>query len=277
MKRKRTSQSKGMLFTGGLLVGLTFLFLVPRDTAGRLQLAYARAFHWPLALGGGVVRVSRTTTQNRNVSPKEHEEVLNAYRRARNSAANLEAQLQEAQQQLARLTNLKTHLGLGHLQTIPAKIITHVQDEMTIDQGRDSGVAVGQYVLSLTNTRLNDHCVIGVVSAVHNKGAKVRLLTDPDSRLAVHLAGLDAPKWLEGRGEGTARIPLVPFSDTIGPGDVVYADPKQGALGVPVIVAEIVQCKRDADNPLVLDITVRPACDLAALRDVVVVKPRAAP
>ncbi len=48
---------------------------------------------------------------------------------------------------------------------------------MTISQGKESGVAVGQYVLSLT-----DQCVIGVVSAVSAKDATVRLFTEPGLR-----------------------------------------------------------------------------------------------
>ena len=77
MKNQRAGRSKGTLFAWGLLLGLTFLFLVPREAAGRLQMTYARVFHWPLALGSGVVRV-QATTHVRNVSPSEHEEVLKA-------------------------------------------------------------------------------------------------------------------------------------------------------------------------------------------------------
>ena len=47
------------------------------------------------------------------------------------------------------------------MQPVPAKVITQVQDELTINQGQESGVAVGQYVMSLTDARLDDQCVIG--------------------------------------------------------------------------------------------------------------------
>jgi cell shape-determining protein MreC len=243
-----------------------------------LQLTYAHVFHWPLTLGRSVALVSQqTTTPPRNVSPQDYEELLKAYRGARNQSANLQAELQETSKQLALLTKLQAKPGLSHMQMIPAKITMLVQDELTIGQGRDSGVAIGQYVLSLTEAGPdNDNqCVIGVVSAVDAKGAKVKLITDPKSHLLVRIGKLSMV--MEGRGDGTAKIRLVPTSHAIRAGDLVYAQAKPGALGAPMIVAEVAQCKRDAETPHVWDITVRPACDLAALTDVVVLKPLSAP
>jgi cell shape-determining protein MreC len=265
-----------MLFAWGMLAGLIFLFLIPRDAAGRLQITYARVFRWPLAIGSGVVRV-QTTSQVRNVSPQEHEELLKAYRQLRNGSANLQTQLEAALEQIERLTKLRAKPGLEHMQPIPAKVITQIQDELTISQGKESGVAVGQYVMSLTSTRLNDQCVIGVISAVYTQGARVKLITDPTSRMPVSIAGLNVRTLMEGRGDGTARIPLVPSSYAIRRGNVVYADKKQGLLDVPWIVAEVEQCKKDPDNPLVWNITARPVCDFAALSDVVVMKPASVP
>jgi cell shape-determining protein MreC len=276
MAKKQANRSKGMLFACGMLAGLTFLFLVPRHASGRLQLAYARAFRWPLAMTSGMVRV-HTTAQVRTVSPQEHEKLLEENQQLRKGSANLQAQLQQAARQIERLTKLKAKPGLEHMQTIPAKVHTQIQDELMISQGQDSGVAVGQYVLSLTDARLDDQCVVGVVSAVYAKGARVRLITHPDSHLQVTIAGLNVSKFLDGRGDGTARISLVPTSHTIRAGDVVYAQEKRGALDVPVITAEVVQCRPDKDNPLMWDLTVRPVCELATLRDVVVLKPASAP
>ncbi len=277
MTRKRANRSKGTLFACGMLLGVIFLFLVPRDATGRLQLAYAHVFRWPLTLGGGVVRVSKITAERQFVSPREYEDLLRANQQLRNGSANLQKQLEEANKQLALLTKLQAKPGLSHMQTIPAKITMLVQDELTIGQGRDSGVAVGQYVLSLTEARLDEQCVIGVVSAVDAKGAKVKLITDPTSRLPVRLGNLNVPMVLEGRGDGTAKIRLVPTNHAIRAGDVVYAQAKPGALDAPMIVAEVAQCKKDKDNPHVWDITVRPVCDLGALTDVVVLKPLSAP
>ena len=276
MTRKWAGTSKGMLFACGLSVGLTFLFLVPREAAGRLQLAYAHVFRWPLAMGRGVMR-AQAITPTRSISPQDYEELLRACQQLRHRSDNLQAQLQEANRQIELLTKLKAEPGLEHMQPIPAKVYAQVQDEMTINQGRESGVAVGQYVLSFTEARLDEQCVIGVVSAVSAKGAKVRLITDRDSDIPVSIAGLSAPKVMKGRGDGAAKIPYVPYDHAIHAGDVVYAQAKRGLLDVAVIVAEVAQCKRDADQPTMWDITARPVCDLTALSDVVVMKPASAP
>jgi cell shape-determining protein MreC len=258
------------------LVGLIFLFVVPREAAGRLQLAYAHVFRWPLSMGRGVVR-AQATTPTRNISPQEYEDLLQACQQLRIKSDNLQTQLQDANRQIELLTKLKAKPGLEHMQTIPAKVYTQVQDEMTISEGRESGVAVGQYVLSLTEARLDEQCVIGVVSAVSAKGAKVRLFSNRDSRIPVRIAGLNVSKVMEGRGDGAAKIPLVSCDHAIHVGEAVYAQAKRGLLDVPVIVAEVAQCKKDADYPNVWDITARPVCDFTTLSDVVVLKPASAP
>jgi cell shape-determining protein MreC len=275
--KKWANEPRLLLFAGGMLLGLTFLLLVPREAAGRLQLLYAQVFRWPLTLGGGVVVISQTTAQRRYVSPQEHEKLRRDYQQLRNGYANLQMQLQDTNRRLGLLTKLRAQPGLSHLEPIPAVIIMQVQEELTIGAGRDLGVAVGQYVLSLTDARPNEQCVIGVVCAVDAKGARVRLLTDSASRQAVYLAGLDAPRVMEGQGNGTAKIPFVPCTHEIHAGDPVYAEAQRGRLDVPIIAGEVAQCARDADNPLVWDITVRPACDLATLTDVAVMRPASVP
>jgi cell shape-determining protein MreC len=278
MTHKWASLSKGMLFGWGILFGLIFLFLVPRDAAGRLQLVYAQVFRWPLSVGTGVVRISQTTPLVQNVSPKQYEDLLKASQQLRNSSANLQAQLQEAQSQIERLTRLRAKPGLEHMQPIPAKVITHVQNELTISQGQESGVAVGQCVLSFTDARLNDQCVVGTVASVSSGGAKVKLITHSSSKLPAGIDKLTGEKFiLEGRGNGLARIPLVPTSHALHPGDAIYAQKRPGFLDVPVIMAEIAEFRRDPDNPTLWDITVQPVCDLAALDEVVVMKPVSVP
>lgn len=262
-----------MLFVWGMLVGLIFLFLVPRDATGRLQHSYARVFRWPLAAGSGLTRVARTTAQEQTVSPHAYKELFQANQEFRNACANLHKQLQEAHSQIEMLTKLRTRAGLEHMQPVPAKIVMQGKDELTIDRGQDSGVAVGQCVMSLTDTRLDDQCVIGTVSRVYADGAKVKLLTDPKCGIPVSVGKLNVRMVMEGRGDGTARIPLVPCATTIQTGDIVYAQRQQGFLDVPIITGEIAECRRDLHNPLVWDIRVRPVCDLATLSDVVVMKP----
>jgi cell shape-determining protein MreC len=265
-----------MLFAWGMLVGLTFLFVVPRNTTGRLQDAYARVFRWPLAAGNGLTRVALlTTAQQRTVSPQKYEELSQAYQRVNHGFANVQAQLQEANKRVELLTKLRAQPGLEHMQPIPAGIVTLGKDELTINRGQESGVAVGQCVLSLTDSRLDHQCVIGIVSAVYSNGARIKLITDSKCPISVTLGKLSGHKWMEGRGDGTARIRLVP--SVVQVGEMVYAERRPGFLEAPVVVAQVTQCKRGQDNPQVWDITVQPVCDFTELQDVVVLKPASAP
>jgi cell shape-determining protein MreC len=261
-----------MLFVWGMLVGLIFLFLVPRDAAGRLQNTYARVFRWPLAAGSGLTRIAKTTAQEQTVSPREYNELFQAYQQFRNASANLQKQLQDAQSQIVMLTKLRARPGLEHMQPVPAKVITQGKDELTIDRGQDSGVAVGQCVMSLTDTRLDDQCVVGIVSRVYSDGAKVKLITDRKCAIPATIGKLDLKMVMEGRGDGTAQIPLLLCKYPVQTGDIVYAQKQPGFLDAPIIAAEVAECRKDPDKPLVWDIRVRPVCDLTTLSDVVVMK-----
>ena len=75
------------------------------------------------------------------------------------------------------------------------------------------------------------------VAGVYAKGAKVRLITDPKCGISVSIGKLNVPKVMEGRGNGTARIPLVDRKYAIQTGDVVYARPDRG-VGVRIVDVE---------------------------------------
>ncbi len=67
------------------------------------------------------------------------------------------------------------------------------------------------------------------------------------------IAGLSVPRVMKGRGDGVAKIArLVSRDHAIQVGAAVYAQAKRGLLDVPVIVAEVAQCKPDVDYPKVL-------------------------
>ncbi len=258
-----------MLFTWGMLAGLIFLFLVPKDLAGQLQLAYARAFRWPLAAGRGLTLASRTATPPvQDVSRKDHKALLTAYGQTRNELANLQAQLQEAHRTIEQLTKLRGRPGWESVPLRPAAIIApadQAQNELIINRGQQDDVAVGQFVLSP-----DDHGIIGTISDVSPKGAKVRLITDPASKIAVSIADLHVSGLMEGRGNNTARIPLISTKHKVQKGDPVYAR-KQPGLDIRIITARVTECKPDADSPLLWDIKVQPVCDVANLSEIAVV------
>jgi len=257
-----------MLFTWGMLAGLIFLF-APKGLTGRLQLTYAQVFRWPLTVGRGLTVVSRAAPQVQNISRKDYEELLQAHRRLQNDFANLQAQLQEAHGKIEQLAKLRMKSEWENMQFLPADVVAvadQAQNELLISRGQDDKVAVGQYVMGLS-----DHSIIGTISEVSARGSKVRLITDPASRMAVTIADPNVRGIMEGRGNGAARIPLIPAEHKIRIGDHVYAQKKAGLLDIPVITAQVARYRRDPDNPLLWDITVQPVCNVSSLSEVAVV------
>jgi len=269
-----------MMLTYFVLGGLIFLFSPPRLT-GRLQLAYARLFSWPLSVGRQVTVASRTAPAIDRGRPADYTSAIDAHRqlqdrlarleaqhrKLRNHLANREAQLEQAQRKIDELARLRNVPEWGRMSFQQAGIIAvsgQTQSELMIDRGQDDGLAVGQYVLG-------DLSMIGVVSAVSTQTARIKLITDPTSRIPVRIEQLDARGVMEGRGSGTAEISQVPARQQARPGDRVYALNTPGFPSVPIVAAEVVDSRRDPDSPMLWSIRVRPVCDLANLTNVAVI------
>lgn len=271
MRRKRANASRGVLFTWGMLAGLAFLFAIPQGTSDRLQLTYARVFRWPLAAGHGLTLAARSTALPRDVADEKPSQEI------QNIIANLQAQLREAQRQNEVLANLRGKLGGENTPILLAPVIVPAdqeRNELIIGRGKEHGLAVGQFVMSPASQGAVDQSVsvVGTISSVEAKTAKVKLITAPgEPRIAVGIGNLNIRPLMEGRGGNTARIPQVETKHKdIRKGDPVYAQKAPG-LDVPIIAARVTRCEQDRDEPWFWDITVEPVCDLAGLREVAVV------
>jgi hypothetical protein len=76
---------------------------------------------------------------------------------------------------------------------------------------------------------------------------------------------------MEGNGNNSANVRLLPAKHKVKLGSVVYAEKKPGYLDTPMIVGTVAQYSRDNENPLLWDILVEPACDIETLHEVVVI------
>ena len=93
------------------------------------------------------------------------------------------------------------------------------------------GIAVDQFVLA-------DNSIIGTVSDAGAQIAKIKLITDPASKIPVHIGTADVAGVMEGRGGNIAKIPLVSAATyTVRQGDLVYAKKTPGLLDVPIVTA----------------------------------------
>lgn len=260
MTGKWTNVSKRMLFAYLMLVGLIFLF-TPARVTNRLQLAYASAFRVPLATGRTVTLASRTAPgQTAGAS-------ADTVSRLRNDIAHLQAQLREANTKVNLLAQVRTKPEWDRMAFPLADVTVANPGELIVNRGRIDGVAVGHYVMAMS-----DHSLIGQVSDVSPHTAKVRLIGDPASRVPVEIGLSGIQGLMEGRGGGIAKVPFVSTQRTVSEGDIVYVR-KGEMLDVPMVVGRVAKCRKDPDEPLLWDITVSPTCDLAALDRVAVVIP----
>lgn len=250
-----------MLFMYCMLGGLIFLFSPPSVT-GKVQLAYARIFGWPLKMGRRLTLVSQTAVPTQDVSSRDYVKLRAEYRRLKNDASNLEAKLKEAGEQIDRLAGLRTVRQWESMRFLPATVVTatgHRQNELIINRGQKEGVIEGCYVMS------GDRSIIGTISNVSPHHAKVRLITDPASKVPVEIGRTGVQGLMEG-----SKIRLVQAIHPIKEGDTVKAKKSPGFLDVAIVTAEVTECK-PAEDPMLLDITVRPVCDIANLMNVFVV------
>ena len=143
-----------------------------------------------------------------------------------------------------------------------AEVITASTEGLIINRGQNDGLQKGQFVLG-------DNSIIGTISDVSPRTAKVELITETTSNIAVEIGGLKAV--IRGDGKNSAKVQLVSIKHKIKIGDNVYACKKPGLLDAPMIIGTVSQCKTADENPLLWDITVKPACDIQKLNEVAVI------
>ncbi len=248
-----------MLFTWFLLGGFIFLFAPDRLT-NRFQLTFARLFSWPLSIGRGISLATRTRIITDVVPRRE-------YTQLQSHLANVTQQRDQEHERVEQLSGLRLRADWQRMKFILADIIT-VSDGtasvLTVNRGQEDGLAKDQFVLA-------DNSIIARVSAVSSGTAQVRLFTDPASKIAVKIAGLNVKRVMQGTGNDTGRILNLQMEHKVKKGDEILAQKEPGFLDVPMIIGRVTQCKRDEQNPMVWDITVEPVCNIRELTTVAVI------
>ncbi len=253
--------SRPMLFTWFMLAGLILLF-APQSLTNDLQFAFARIFRWPLTIGKNISLYART----RQPSPDATFDGKSQYL---NHIANLQEELRRKQEELIEAKGLRDRFhALENAGFIMADVIRSSinvkRSELTINRGQNDGLAKGYYVLG-------DNSIIGKISEVSKGEARLKLFTDPASRIAVKIGNLTIDRLMEGGGKDEAKIPHLPTKHIIRVGDKVLAGKKPGFLDASMIIGVVARCERDDKNPLMWDITVKPVCDIERLNSITVI------
>lgn len=260
-KSRSGSVSRRMLFTWLMLAG-SILYLSPQSFTQKFQLTFAHIFNVPLSIGKNIP-ILGAQQQLEETVPRDD------YIKLENHLANLEQTLIKQREDFQTLYGLyNSYVGqnvefiLGY--TIPATA-DRTKNELTIEYRGSKGLATGQFVVA-------HNSIIGRITEILPQfgKAKVRLITNPASQIAVNVAGLNKVI-MQGRGDNTAKILNVPKSNKIGIGQDVFAIRYPGFLPAPMIVGKVTQCKTDDREPLLWDITVKPAWNLDQLDDVAII------
>jgi rod shape-determining protein MreC len=255
-----------VLFASFMLTGLIFLFAPERITS-RFQFTFVRIFCRPLSIGR---EVSISTSGFMASAKGAPADVVSRtrYDKLHNKLANVTEWLNQERQKVQTLSGLRDRPVWKGVKFVLADIITSTNNkmhsELIINRGMDDGLDVDQFVLASDS-------IIGTVCKVDNRTARIRLIDDPASKIAVKIDRLSKDRILQGAGGNCAKVKLLPTKYKIEVGEVVYAQKKPGFLSTPVIVGTVAQCESNKDNPLLWDITVKPACDIASLTEVTVI------
>jgi rod shape-determining protein MreC len=244
-----------MLFTWFMLGGLIFLS-APQNLTNKFQFAFARIFRWPLSIGRSITLSARTQPQLTDVVSRRK------YDQLQNYLANLTEELNQEHRKVEKLSGLRNRRPLEGAALVLADIITASADGLVINRGQNDGLQKGQFVLG-------DNSIIGTISDVSLRTARIEPITATTSNIAAQMGELKTA--IQGDGKNSVKVRLVSIKHKIKIGDKVYACKKPGLLDTPIIIGTVAQCKRDDENPLLWDITVKPACNIEELNDVAVI------
>lgn len=134
---------------------------------------------------------------------------------------------------------------------------------LLIDRGAEHGVAVGQAVLG------PGAALVGVIAEVQPRAARVRLLDDPHSAVAVALQQSKTPGVLVAGGGGL-HLDFVPTGAAVAVGDLVLTSPIGGQLPVGLLVGRV-QAVQVRPEALFTTVRVEPYGDASRLLRVLVV------
>jgi len=247
-----------MLFTWFMLAGFILLFSPPNLT-NKFQFAFHRVFRWPLNIGRNISLSAGTqqTLGDKDVVSRDD------YERLQNHLANIIQQRNSARQDVEKLSKMRNLPAWERMGFVLADVITvsidELRSELIINRGWDDALAKEQFVLA-------DNSLIGTISDVEARTARVRLFTDPTSNIPVRIAGSE--RFMKGIGNNLARVQMV--KQKVKVGSELMASKKPGFLDIPMIIGKVAGCERNAE-PLLWDITVEPVCDIQEAENIVVI------
>jgi rod shape-determining protein MreC len=261
MARMQIRVSKRIVFIWFTLAALILLFS-PQKLTSKLQFAFARIFNWPLRISRSL-SLSAQTKKNLNDAIHRRE-----YDQLRNHLERLEELLKQEHKKVELLVKYRDRLPLAGAGIPFAGIISSIIDgsngKLIINRGTEDGLVKGQFVIA-------DNSIIGEISQVSARTAKVTLTTDPAFKIPVTIPDLNVNRFLVGKGNNLAKIELLETTYKIKVGHFVQV--QLPGLDGPMVIGKIKNFQRDSQKPLLWDVTIEPACRIENLLYVNVIIP----
>ncbi len=137
---------------------------------------------------------------------------------------------------------------------------------LQIDKGSDDGVAINQAVLFKDN-------FLGLVTVVSPKTAKIKLLTDPSSKIAAFSINKEgrAKGIVSGQFSTEAVMDKILHDELIEKGDLVYSEGTEGLLPRGLILGRVTEV-RQQPNDVFKEAKIKPIFDLRDLELVFLIK-----
>lgn len=216
------------------------------------------------------------------VSPLEYE-VVNLRQRVR--------QLEEEKKQWA---NLPEEYGKAPMSFILADVIGRDSapwsQDVFLNRGSAHGIRKGQFVIGHVDEGGSQNekdpyrfCIVGRINEIRGPSeSTLQLITDAKFQWPVFIE----PRWnrkneswevkgtLAGDGKSGMEVKRIRADFPVKVGDSVIAQSQPDYLPVRKVVGIVKRCERDHSNAVLWHITVKPAADLNALRQLVVICPQ---
>jgi rod shape-determining protein MreC len=234
---------------------------VADDLEARLAAVVAPASSALNSVTRPVADVLLNAGQIRQLS-EENAELRRAVARLESETASLREANIDAQQASA----LVAAVGDEASRYLPAAVVLRdpspARRVVLIDRGAADGVTPGQPVLGAGAT------LIGVVSAVEQRQATVRLLSDEGSAVTAVVQQSRVPGALAG-GPGGLRLEFVPIGSPVATGDLVLTSSLGGRLPGGLLIGRVTAV-HSREQDLFETVEVEPLTDYARLERVLI-------
>ncbi|MDR2672797.1 MAG: rod shape-determining protein MreC [Coriobacteriales bacterium] len=178
--------------------------------------------------------------------------------------------LEEYRQENERLSKLLELTDAYNLEAVGARILKPSSDSwnqvISIDKGSNDGMAVGMPVMSPNG-------LIGQVEQVGPFTSVVRLLTDPNSGVAVFLQANRSEGVVTGSIEGLLYLSYTPLNVNVVPGDVVITSGAGGVYPKGIVIGEVTSASYSPSD-VYQTIVVKPVARVARYEEVLVLTGR---